>query len=165
MTPQQFVGIAVRMFSVCLAITSIPYLSAIPQKLFSADHEVGATTSISIGAAYLVAASMIWFFPMVFANRLVPRTQFENGFKTRPNEVATVGIAILGLWKLIDATPDLISYLFMAHLNAPSGSIFSSLDTRGKADIAFICLEIGIALIFLLKAHTIARLVVKQIPE
>jgi hypothetical protein len=165
MTPQQFVGVAVRMFSVWLAITAIPYLSSIPQKLFSADHDVGATTSILIGAAYFITAIIVWFFPMVFANKLVPRTQFENRFNTRPDEVATVGIVILGLWKLIDATPDLISYLFTVHLNSPGGSIFSSLDARGKADIAFICLEIGIALVFLFKAHTISKIVIKQIPD
>ena len=165
MTPQQFVGVAVRMFSVWLAITAIPYLSSIPQKLFSAEHDVGATTSIFIGAAYFIAAIVVWFFPMAFANRLVPRTHFENRFNTRPDEVAIVGIVILGLWKLIDATPDLISYLFAVHLNSPDGSIFSSLDARGKADVAFICIEIGIALVFLFKAHAIAKFVIKQIPE
>lgn len=165
MTPQQFVGVAVRMFSVWLAITAIPYLSSIPQKLFSAEHDVGATTSILIGAAYFIAAIVVWFFPMAFANRLVPRTHFENRFNTRPDEVATVGIVILGLWKLIDATPDLISYLFAVHLNSPDGSIFSSLDARGKADVAFICIEIGIALVFLFKAYAISKFVIKQIPE
>lgn len=165
MTPQQIVGIAVRMFSVWLAVLAIPYLSSIPHLLFQIDNDSGATTSVFIGVAYLVAAAVVWLFPLSISNKLVPRTHFENRLQTRPDEVATVAIAILGLWKLIDATPDLVSYLFQAHLNAPEGSIFSGLGAKGKADVAFILLEVVIALVFLLKAHAIAKLIAKQIPN
>ncbi len=165
MTPQQIVAIAVRMFSVWLALAAIPYLSSTPHLLLQSDNDAGTTTSILIGIAYLVTAAVVWLFPLSISNKLVPKTHFENRLHTRPNEVATVAISILGLWKFIDAAPDLVSYLFQAYLNAPGGSVFSSLDAKGKADVAFILLEIVIALIFLLKAHAIAKLVIKQIPN
>lgn len=165
MTPQQIVGIAVRMFSVWLALAAIPYISSTPHLLLQGDNDGGATTSVLIGIAYIVGAALIWLFPLSISNKLVPRTHFENRLHARPDELATVAIAILGLWKLIDAAPDLVSYLFQAHLNALGGSVFSSLDAKGKADVAFILLEVVIALAFLFKAHSIAKFVTKQIPN
>lgn len=162
MTPQQLTAIALRMFSIWLAITSIPYLFVISNKLAEYENQSGMFTAIGIGGAYLLAAIIVWFFPLSIAHKLVPKTKFENRLNTRPDEVATIAISLLGLWKLTNALPDLVAFLFQASLNSPSDSIFSSLDARGKSDVFFYCLEIGIAIFFLVQAHTIAKLLLRS---
>lgn len=159
MTPQQLIGIVIRICSITLALFSIPYLSGIPAALRS--HGMGASASVTIGVIYLIVALLAWFFPMLISHKLVPKTAFENRFNTRPDEVATVGIALLGLWKVVDAAPDLVSYLFQTSLRAGSGSIFDALGAEGKADVSFILIELIIALIFLFRAHPIAKFITK----
>ena len=161
MTPQQFVGIAIRMFSITLAFFSIPYLSGLPTVLKSHGMDNSASASIVIGVVYIAVALFSWFFPMLISHKLVPKTAFENRFNTRPDEVATVAIALLGLWKVIDAAPDLVSYLFQTSLRAGSGSVFDALGATGKADVLFILVELIIALLFLFKAHPIAKFITK----
>ncbi|MDO9233069.1 MAG: hypothetical protein Q7U15_06150 [Methylotenera sp.] len=161
MTPQQLVGIAIRMFSITMVLFSIPYLSGMPHVLRSNGMDDKALVSLMIGVTYLAVALVSWFFPMVISHKLVPKTTFENRFNTRPDEVATVGIAMLGLWKVIDAAPDLVSYLFQTSLRAGSGSIFEALSAEGKADVFFILIELIIALAFLFKAHLIAKFITR----
>ena len=159
MTPQQLIGIVIRMCSITMALFSIPYLSGIPTLLRS--QGLDQSESVIIGVTYFIAALLAWFFPMLIAHKLVPKTTFENRFNTRPDEVATVGVALLGLWKVVDAAPDLVSYLFQTSLRAGSGSIFEALGAQGKADVSFILIELIIALIFLFKAHPIAKFITK----
>lgn len=165
MSPQQLVGIAIRMFSIVLAVMSIPYLTGIPAALRSHEMEAFASTSLMIGLSFLIFAIIAWFFPMIIAHKLVPKTTFENRFDTRPDEVATVAIAIIGLWSAIHAGPDLVSYLFQASLKAGSNSMFMSLGAEGKADVFFLLLELMIALFFVFKAHKIAKFITKPFSE
>ncbi|OAM52815.1 hypothetical protein A7981_05080 [Methylovorus sp. MM2] len=120
-----------------------------------------ASASLVIGTIYLSVAVLSWFFPMVISHKLVPKTTFENRLNTRPDEVATVGIAMLGLWKVVDAAPDLVSYLFQTSLKAGSASILDTLGAEGKADVSFILIELIIALAFLFRAHSIAKFITK----
>lgn len=163
MTPQQLVGTFIRMFSITMALFSIPYLSGMPTALRSYGMDDDALVSLVIGAIYLAVALLSWFFPMVISHKLVPKTSFDNQFSTRPDEVATVGVALLGLWKVVDAAPDLVSYLFQTSLRAGSNSIFDTLGAEGKADILFILIELIIASAFLFKAHSIAKFITKPL--
>lgn len=165
MSPQQIVGVAVRMFSIWLALTAIPYLSSFPTVLWSQDMNKSAWISLILGGFYLAAAMTIWLFPMVISHRLVPKSAFENRFNTRPDEVAAVGVAILGLWKTVDAGPDLVSYLFQTHLRAGDQSIFNYLDAVGKVDVSFILVELVIAMFFLFKANDIAKIITGQMSK
>ena len=163
MTPQQLVGIAIRMFSITMALFAIPYLSGMPTALRSHGMDDKVSASLIIGAVYLAVALLTWFFPMVISHKLVPKTTFDNRFSTRPDEVTTVGVALLGLWKVVDAAPDLVSYLFQTSLRAGSNSIFSTLGAEGKADVCFILVELIIASAFLFKAHSIAKFITKPL--
>ena len=163
MTPQQLIGTVIRLGAITLALLSIPYLSGMPTVLRSHGMDDSASMAVIIGVVYLTAALLAWFFPMLISHKLVPKTTFENRFNTRPDEVATVGVALLGLWKVVDAAPDLVSYLFQTSLRAGSNSIFDTLGAEGKADVFFILVELIIAAVFLFKAHSIAKFITKPL--
>lgn len=162
MTPQQIVGLSVRIFAIWLVISSFHYTSIIPYNFFSNEMNKETLVSSVIGIAYLIAAVVIWFFPMAVANKLIPKTHFENRFNTRPDEVASVAISILGLWKITNIVPALISYLFQAYLNAGERSLFSTLDSFGKTDIFFMIFELLIALVLLINTHKIALMLTSK---
>jgi hypothetical protein len=159
MTPQQLVGLVIRMFSVVLIALCLPYLTTLPALLQSHDMDTSATFSMMIGLAYFVLAIVVWFFPMTIAHKLVPKSSFDNRFNTRPDEVATVAVAILGLWKLIQAGPELISYIFRVSLSVGSNSLFMALSPKGKVDLLVMLLTVVIALVFIFKAHAIGSFI------
>jgi hypothetical protein len=155
MTPQQIVGLGVRIFAIWLVVSSFRYISLIPYNLLINEMDKEAIVSSMIGVGYLMVALLTWFFPMTISNKIIPKTDFENRFNTRPDEVACVAVSILGLWKTIDTIPALTSYLFQANLNAGTKSLFASLDTTGKSDVIFMLIELVIALILLIRARKI----------
>ena len=62
MTPQQIIGLAVRLFAVWLAVTSVPYFVAIPSAIASSTVESGNALLLSyaLAIAYLAAAVILW---------------------------------------------------------------------------------------------------------
>ncbi len=162
MTPQQITGLGVRIFAIWLVVSSFRYLSLIPYNLLNNEMNKEAIVSLMIGLIHLIVALLVWFFPMVISNKIVPKTNFENQFNTRPDEVACVAVSILGLWKAIDTIPALSSYLFQTYLNADSKSLFASLDAAGKSDVIFMVIELIIALVLLTKARKIGVILLKK---
>ena len=165
MTPQQLIGLAVRFFSVWLAITSIAYFSSIPQALKNAPLETGAAIAAAygLGIAYLVGASLLWFFPMVLAHKLLPRTQYENRLSFQAHELAQVGCALVGLWLLSQALPSLVWVLLRSFLFIGSGSTFSALTPEARLDVFVALFQAGFALLVLFKSKAFANIVVPEI--
>ncbi|MEH6462279.1 hypothetical protein [Chitinimonas sp. JJ19] len=159
MTPQQIVGLGVRLFSIWLVISGVPYLSTIPVALASQELSQEIISALLIGFFHLIFAALIWLFPMVVAHSLIPKTEFENCLKIRPDEMASVGVCLMGLWGISLAAPDLLSYLFQVYLNSGGESIWAALDARGRADVFFIVVELAIGLGLFFNAAKIARFI------
>ena len=91
MTPQQVVGLGVRLFAVWLALAGLPYVIYIPFALARQNVDAGTIWSYSIGATFFMGAILLWIFPMVVAHRLIPKTTFDNVLTASTSEVAKVG--------------------------------------------------------------------------
>lgn len=159
MTPQQLVGIGFRLVALWLALTSVRYLLAIPMALMKFDLANRTAYSYSTGIVFIVAALCLWFFPMWLANRLLPRTQFENRLNLQPLEAIRVGCALIGLWLFASALPNLVWFFFRAVVFNTNTSAFDSLDLDTKLDIAVALFEVGFALVLILRAGQFASLV------
>jgi hypothetical protein len=122
----------------------------------------GVNIAYYIGFGTMVIALFIWFFPMTIANNIISKSRSQHAFNTNPNEVALVGISILGIWKIVDSAPVLVSSLFQAYLNSGSRPLFSSLDVAGKADIVFMFIELFIAVILVTQAKKITLFIMKS---
>jgi hypothetical protein len=161
MTPQQFIGLGVRLFAVWLAITSVAYFTSLPAALASLPKEPGPLAiSLAFGAAYVLAALLLWFFPMVIAHRVLPSTHHTNHLTLGANDLARTGVALLGLWLLAKALPALVWFFFRSLVFAGPGSTFSSLGVDAQLDIAVSVFNVVLALFFVLRARTVAALVV-----
>jgi hypothetical protein len=156
MSPQQVVALNLRVFAIWLSLWAIRYITFIPNNLASNDMNNAVVVSYFIGVGIIIVAILIWFFPMSVANKIVSQSSYKNKFNTRPDEVALVAISVLGLWKIVDSAPALVSYLFQLYLNAGDRSIFSALDAAGKSDLIFMTIELIIAVILVTQAKKIA---------
>jgi len=161
MTPQQLIGIAVRLFAAWLVMSSVAYLVAIPSQLSLMQGMPSSSVAISyaLAALYLLGAVILWFFPMIVAHRLLPRTQHENHLEFQAEELARVGCALFGLWVFAKALPTLAWFFFRAFLVVGSSSSFSALDAQGRLDIAVAAFQVALGAVIIWKAGAFARIV------
>jgi hypothetical protein len=155
MTPQQIVGMSVRLFAIWLALTGLPYVWAIPAALARQHIDSGLIPEF-IGVVFLLVALLLWFFPMAVAHKLVPRTTFDNVLRVPALDAARVGCFIVGLWFFLKSVPALVSFLFRAFLVAGSGSLFGTMNLEQKLDFWFFVLEVAISLFLLARNELIA---------
>jgi hypothetical protein len=156
MTPQQIVGLGVRLFAIWLLLLGIPYVWYIPSALARQPIDGDTSLSIAIGIVYIAVAALLWLFPMVVAHRLIPRTNFDNVLRVAPIELARVGSCLLGLWLFLTSTPALVSYLFRAFLVSGSGSLYGNLTLDQKLDIGFYLVQVLISSALILRSSVFA---------
>lgn len=161
MTPQQVVGMGVRLFAIFLALTALQYASTVPVALARSGWESGAPAYM-VAIGYATAALALWHFPMVVAHKLVPRTHDQCGFSPQLYDLARVGCALLGLWLLIRSLPAATSLFFRAYLvSGTSGSIFGSMSVEAKLDLLYYAVELSIALFMLIRSASAARFILR----
>lgn len=167
MTPQQLIGLGVRLFATWLVISSIAYFVAIPGQLSNSPGLASGASAVSyaIAVGYVLGALLLWFFPMAVAHRLVPRTQYDNRLSFQAQELARVGCSLMGLWVFAKTLPTLTWFFFRGFLVAGSTSSFSALDPQAKFDIAVAAFELAFAVVLMVKAGTFAKIVVPQPPS
>ena len=165
MTPQQLVGTAVRLFALWLFFYSLIFLMSILPGIFAdlpyKRHDI-VVGSYMLGGVGLVVSILLWLFPLVIANLLIPRTRYTNhlSFSASARELARIGCALLGLWMFCKALPALVWFIFWSMLlTNDTSSSFSTLDAQGKLKLAFALFQVAFAVLVIVKAGAFARFV------
>lgn len=157
MTPPQIVGLAVRLFSVWLAFVAIQFIG----NGMSVNSQPGIEPSnVSfISAAFVFGLAVtLWFFPMVVAHKLIPRTQFDNVLRVPANEAAMVACVVLGLWLFtVRILPSLGYYLSLAALINANGTPVAKSAEFTVTRLGPLAIELAVAAILCFKAHAISR--------
>ena len=150
MTPQQLVGLGLRLLAIWLAINSFRYFVLIPTGLESLRVGESAAQSYFIASGYGVGAILLWLFPMWTAHQLLPRTKYENTINLQPWEIARVGCALIGLWLFSQGILDAVWFLFRILLVRGSNSAIDSFGQDAKVDFVVLIANciLGAALIF-----------------
>ncbi|MBV8210662.1 MAG: hypothetical protein JO133_11445 [Burkholderiaceae bacterium] len=84
MTPQQMVGIGVRLVAIWIAIGNVGQLISWSLALTQMDKADKIWGAYLVSGWWLAIAVLLWFFPMWTAHKLVPRTRFENKLNQGP---------------------------------------------------------------------------------
>lgn len=148
MTPQQMLGVGLRIFALWLGVTAVRYLALLPiLKGMPLDNPSVETWVVA--ALYLAAAVLLWIFPLWTAHLLLPRTRFENHVRLQPAEAARVGCALMGLWFFAQGLLNVVWFFFQALLMGGSRSFFDGLALEAKADLfsSGVGLLLGIVLV------------------
>lgn len=160
MTPQQLLAVAVRLFAVWLALTSVSYFFAIPAALANASMGTNTPThfAYAVGTLYLLCALLLWFLPMLVAHKLLPRTHHTDVLNPHGHDLARAGCGLLGLWLLSRSLPNVVWLFFKAVLFASAGSTVEALPVDTKVELAVAIFELGMGLLLLMKTRTFAEL-------
>jgi hypothetical protein len=113
MTPQQIVGLAVRLFALWLVLIAFQIValgSAMREQL----EGTGSLVIYVMPVVVLLIALCLWLFPMFVAHKLVPKTHDTDTLKIPARHAAAAGAAILGLWAVIVTLPTIIATVSVA---------------------------------------------------
>jgi hypothetical protein len=158
MTPQQIVGLAVRLFSIWLVFLTLQFVGS--------GKALNAELGSEAGYAYYFAALMmiclavaLWFFPMWIAHKLVPRIQFENVLRVPAHEAVMVACVIIGLWLFAaHVLPGLAHFVSLAFAMKVNNQPLSASDQFTIVRLGPVVIELVIASVFCFKAQAISRL-------
>jgi hypothetical protein len=158
MTPQQIVGLAVRLFSVWLVFLTLQFVGS--------GKALNVELGSEAGYAYFIAATVmaclaavLWFFPMWIAHKLVPRTQFENVLRIPAHQAVTVACVIIGLWLFAShVLPGLAHFISLAFAMRVNNQPLSASDQFTIIRLGPVVIELVIAAAFCFKAHAISKL-------
>lgn len=112
MTPQQIIGMASRLFALWLVIMAFQIFGL--ASLIKAQS--GGTASFAMyvmPVLPLLLATLLWFFPMFIAHKLVPRTHDDNTLQMPAREATAAASAIIGIWTIINTLPQIAAASFI----------------------------------------------------
>jgi hypothetical protein len=161
MTPQQFVGLAIRLFAIWLVLSSIRYLSSVPMEMARMEQITEHMyQAYFVGSAYLLAAAVLWFFPMAIAHRLIPRTSFPERMTIPAFSAARVGSALIGLWLFAESVTGLTWYFFSALVFSTGGSFWDNMPLDTRIDAAVLIAQLVLSMFLIIGSSYFARIVV-----
>lgn len=155
MTPQQIVGAAVRLFAIWLVIVGI---QAAGNGIATSQSDAQSTVAPFVfSALFFVAAVVIWIFPLVIANAVIPRTKFDNVLRVPRQDVVTLACVILAMWVLVArAIPALSYYITVVAYWSANGQPFASLERSLHFGMVMGMVDLAMALLLVFKADAIS---------
>ncbi len=103
-------------------------------------------------------ALALWFFPMVVAHKLVPRTKFEDVLRIPASQAATVACVIFGLWLFtVQVVPALAYYVSLAVAMRANNIGLGASDEFTISRLGAVAIEFSVAAVLCFKAHAISK--------
>lgn len=174
MKPIHYLGLAVRLFAICLIAFAVYNLAGLISSYFSAS-EFGPYSVISLPLLLvavvlpMLISILLWFFPLSVAYKLLGSEdrEFEP---INPKSLLTILIASIGLFFLYKALMDGVFWLSFYFGYSTGGSymetpmevpFFTAIGASGKATIISTIIELVFALILTLRCKSIAKLMAR----
>jgi hypothetical protein len=108
----------------------------------------------------ILAAILLWFFPLTVAGKLIPDTKPEElPIALSGTEIETVAFSILGLWILATAIPDIFHWATFGYLVKASGVGRAQLTPENIGNIVGTVVELVIGFWLLFGSKGIAGLI------
>jgi hypothetical protein len=158
MTPQQIVGTAARLFAIWLVITAFQAVAIGGALKAVSGNPRDVWVPYLVGGFYLLAGLLCWFFPMVIAHKLVPRTKFDNVLRLPAQQALVVACVVLGLLIIaFKALAPVMGYLSVCALWIGSGQPVSTMDAGRHIDGVIGFAQLALGLFLVVKAQVVAR--------
>ena len=153
MTPQQIVGLFVRLFAIWLLVQA---LQMVGYGLAQEKQAANGITSFVIAAVLAGSAAALWLFPMAVAHKLIPRTHYSDRVSAPVLDIAAVACVVLGLWVMAAyALPGISPFLAIAIMLKGTQSAWN-IDWWYLTAFITGVMQLVAALILMLKARPIA---------
>lgn len=157
MTPQQIVGLAVRLFSVWLVFMAFQFIGSGIATNSQQGTEPSSAYFLAGGVAFILAV-VLWLFPMFLAHKLVPRTQFKNTLSVPANEAVVVACVIMGLWLFVARMlPEIAHLIALAVAFKVNNQPLSLSDEFTTVRLGRIAIELVVVWVLCFKAHAVSE--------
>jgi len=150
MTPQQIVGLAVRLLAIWLGWSVILWFTGTESQ---PGLESFYTVSLLFLLLLLLIAILLWFFPMTVAHKLIPRTKSGNTLQAPAQEAVSIACIVFALCLLVMGILPGLAFYIPAFL---TDQTFRSTPGYWSIVIAPIVIKLAVALLVLLKARQIS---------
>lgn len=152
MPKEQIVGIAVRLFAIFLALYTLRYASTLlPYAAVPPPNNISFTFIAVLALFPILAAVLLWFFPLVVAAKLIPNIKTKaQSAPIGAGGVEVVAFSVMGLWVLTTAIPDIFYWVTFVYRvkSAGIGSTELSPENIGNIVASIVELVIGFWLLF-----------------
>jgi hypothetical protein len=161
MNSTYYFGVMVRLFSIALFVYGVGKLGYV--MTFASNYEgyVGPSTVFSLLSSTLpiLISIIIWFFPLTVARSVLPIVD-ETETTINTLSVLTVFILAIGLYTFYYAIIDGVYWITLVHVFVRDefGNISKVISNDDKANIVVTVVEFVLAVVLLIRARTIARL-------
>lgn len=119
-----------------------------------------------IAALLMLAAVLLWLFPMVVGHKLVPRTHSNHVIHVPANEVVVIACVVLGLWVLVGrAIPALAYYMAVVAIWIKNAQPIASLDQSYHLNFVVGLVQLAVGLVLVLRARRISAYILPQYPH
>jgi len=158
---EHIVGLAVRLFSIALAIyvlrngiALVPYFQAEHTQLLSYAY-------LFLMICLLLTALYLWYFPLTIAKRLVSFKEPGQAdvASATADEVQVIGYTILGLYLLFDVLSDIAYWGFIWLVSSRNQDIPIELSLEQRSSVVATGVELVFVLFLLLGAKGISQLI------
>ena len=140
MTPQQVVGMAVRLFAIWLVVIAFQLYGLARATVYMAPDKTSASMIYGGVVLALILAVVLWLFPMLVAHKIVPRTHHTNTLRMPAREATAAASAILGLWVLIGALPQVMGISGISIVGGGSHAVIAYFSQEpGRLAQALMC--------------------------
>lgn len=160
MTPQQIVGLAVRLFSIWLVVLALQIL-AYGNGINAQPGIEGTQVHYLLSAVVFLLAILLWFFPMSVAHKLIPKTQFDNVLRLPVHETVVVACIVFAMWLfLAKVLPALAFYIPLFVVIVHDKQPIANYDEFHFMRLAPIAIELVVSLVLMFKARAISKFLV-----
>ncbi|HWU35207.1 MAG TPA: hypothetical protein VN023_08240 [Methylovorus sp.] len=157
MTPQQIVGLAVRLFSIWLFIFSFSiygYISALSNQPGFEPYPLKYPIVVFI----MVLSILLWFFPMSVAHRLIPKTKYENILNIQSQEAVRVACIVFALLIFtVQVLPAIAYYLPLSFYISRQHQSTLDYEQFHYLKIGPFVIEFIVALVLTFKSRSISK--------
>jgi len=152
MPKEQIVGIAVRLFAIYLALETLRYASGLlPYAGSQSPNNISLAFIATLAIFPLLAAFLLWRFPLSVASKLIPEIQHQDQRPTLSSiEIQTIAFSILGVWVLTTSIRDSFYWITFVYQIKKTGLRYEVLPPDKVGDIVATIIEliIGFYLLF-----------------
>lgn len=163
MSREDVVAVASRLFAVFLVVSALRTIGSALQ----AQQEISSITglvyyTLPVVVPYLLAAALLWYFPLTVARKLLPAMR-DSGSPITPgaNNIAAIAFSVLGMWMLASAISDGVYWVVLLSGFFSQGTSPAYLSAREKARILGTVAQVAIGFYLLFGAKGLAALLHK----
>ncbi len=150
MQREQLVAVAIRVFAIFIVIYTIRYGASLLPIIESSDPVSASRAFFGFSVVPpLLAAAILWLFPLSLARGLLPKVSaFEPNGALGAGDIQVVALAVLGVWVLGSAIPDVFYWVIFIYFTNKSGIGPLTPERMGNVAATIVELGVGFGLLF-----------------